>query len=1042
MHGDADLLRLMSAADRSALGLQEVGDPAGISMTSVHGGGFKNTGGSSCFVNAPLQLFLRLEPVAEALRQAAVVSGASTQGGSSLADVLATQAQGLRSGSRCDAQRVLEEVTAGRLGKLPSKKVGVSDEVRGGDAVAVLLGSSASKGEQMGLVDALGDGMPVPTQVQRGAAKRARGSSSQDAGLLRRALFGGVVREREYCSRCRKATDVLRECHRIDLKCTGSDSSSNALQQLLDMWGTAPASSGRCSRGGCPGRTEAVRYLEKEPPVLVLVINRRENSSKHKCSRPVIFPEALEYPVVRSGRYALAGVLQHRGEKDHQRELAARGHFVATCAVGSDGYVVCDDETVTRKTWGEVAGPDLWRSAHVLVYSRQTTRAGTCEGMAKTPYVKDSMSAEVVGRFVREEARVRAARLPLGQGHGRHREVGLPGGPVGEGETAGVGRADADPETPRKRSVSCKTPSAQAERGVKRPDADADVGVGSHEPGTDKVRRRLEHGHIVSAEAASAGDEAASVKFPSFWGSEQARHAARDKSARAAEARAEAGRWRGVGDLRASRRASSALALRALQALQLGQQAAVERTERVRALRDRFGAQRVAAYLAEVEGGAAAVDLDVLAEVLAADQARELDVAVQEEVDRRRGGHAGARRWQDLMEAMPPQLREGLLLALHGIYGSSCRRILAEEWSCAWAGWDARQPDGSMRPSDGQGLLQILQMYDLTQEEVLFGEDLLDAVFQIVRRHMRAAGAHRADLHMTDAEMRAKLCREGLHVGLGKIWNSNNCLSDSLLQLLREAGFVDASVDADARKEACLELRRRLVDLPEDSPLRPRCRDPMLNTDLGLDNEAFLQPDVHGQFILEFFMEHFHRKGLARGALPSTGVKIEVRSRFDSETIVPAYNVVCRGTDSRPGAKPMEFLLYNTTNEGISGTHFDPIFRSPAVASGGSPERRVRRRTLLRVHETAASSASGAVDVVDISDEEPAAGSSSMASSSATSTSTGSSASAPVASGSGDTSCALRRSARVAARSRPDVGASGRVRASGSKLQAQAKRPA
>ena len=166
-------------------------------------------------------------------------------------------------------------------------------------------------------------------------------------------------------------------------------------------------------------------------------------------------------------------------------------------------------------------------------------------------------------------------------------------------------------------------------------------------------------------------------------------------------------------------------------------------------------------------------------------------------------------------------------------------------------------------------------------------------------------------------------------------------------------------------------------------------------------------------------MEHFHGKGLARGALPSTGVKIEVRSRFDSETIVPAYNVVCRGTDSRPGAKPMEFLLYNTTNEGISGTHFDPIFRSRAVASGGSPERSVRRRTVLRVHETAASSASGAADVVDISDEEPAAGSSSMASSSATSTSTGSSASAPVASGSGDASHELRRSARVAARRLP-----------------------
>ena len=158
------------------------------------------------------------------------------------------------------------------------------------------------------------------------------------------------------------------------------------------------------------------------------------------------------------------------------------------------------------------------------------------------------------------------------------------------------------------------------------------------------------------------------------------------------------------------------------------------------------------------------------------------------------------------------------------------------------------------------------------------------------------------------------------------MWDDSQCLADSLLQLLQEYGVLSGDISKAERKDACAENRRRLNG-QDNHDLRPRRRCAFTNADLGEDERAYLQHDVHAESTMEFFLEWFAARAQKTGDLPAGGIVLTVFSRFDSEIGGRSSERICeRGA---PGAADgvLRFDLYNLTGDGVSGYHYDPLFR-------------------------------------------------------------------------------------------------------------------
>ena len=77
-------------------------------------------------------------------------------------------------------------------------------------------------------------------------------------------------------------------------------------------------------------------------------------------------------------------------------------------------------------------------------------------------------------------------------------------------------------------------------------------------------------------------------------------------------------------------------------------------------------------------------------------------------------------------------------------------------------------------------------------------------------------------------------------------------------------------------------------------------------------------------------MEWFRGRGLLVRDLPAAGIVLTVRSRLDSDDLPPDRHEICVGV-GRGGGGALLFDLYNSTGEGVSGSHYDPLFHSGLV---------------------------------------------------------------------------------------------------------------
>ena len=152
---------------------------------------------------------------------------------------------------------------------------------------------------------------------------------------------------------------------------------------------------------------------------------------------------------------------------------------------------------------------------------------------------------------------------------------------------------------------------------------------------------------------------------------------------------------------------------------------------------------------------------------------------------------------------------------------------------------------------------------------------------------------------ISNEEAKDVLRLAGFEYRIGKIWGENDCLADSLLQLLIFHGLVPEGSD---RKRACLDNRVRLESSPDLVPRNIRGR---------LDFGGFLQHHRHAEATLDFFFERF---ASCMDLLPAAGVRLLVHTRSDDEEHPVDQLVVCEGRGRGPGPC-LDFHLFNVTGD-------------------------------------------------------------------------------------------------------------------------------
>jgi hypothetical protein len=371
----------------------------------------------------------------------------------------------------------------------------------------------------------------------------------------------------------------------------------------------------------------------------------------------------------------------------------------------------------------------------------------------------------------------------------------------------------------------------------------------------------------------------------------------RERHASAAERRAAFMLTHGLGVKGTVRKRSGTLALAVIADRNKRESENVTRVVAFQRLRFQYGDINVSELVQSVPGGEAQVDLEQLETCLKDLGLHDIDHRVEMQLSQCAQGAAISTRWGRLLQFLPLPLQHGLLGALLGVYGAQCETILATEWSCDWAQWDGRRP-GKMdvAATDEPGLVQALQKYDFGSDADIFSGGVLDAIHKRVRRHVCLAAEHSVVVHKTDADMKDSLTGQGFVFGIAN-GKENNCLSDSLLQLLESHGFVD-SLSRQQREKACVALREDLNLLPPQDPLRPRSRE---GVEAMPDAGAFLQHDLHAGYALDFFRKRFALGGRWKLEFPNSGVRVTVRSRHDSQVLPPSTLVVCTSLIGRAG---------------------------------------------------------------------------------------------------------------------------------------------
>jgi hypothetical protein len=192
----------------------------------------------------------------------------------------------------------------------------------------------------------------------------------------------------------------------------------------------------------------------------------------------------------------------------------------------------------------------------------------------------------------------------------------------------------------------------------------------------------------------------------------------------------------------------------------------------------------------------------------------------------------------------------------------------------------------------------------------------------------------------SDEARKQELKANGKIIGAGQPHGRNDCLTDSLIQVLAASGRLPSFLERDVseRQKVCNEVRLFLAG-HEDHRVHPRWRTETGEIAQDRDDHklAYLQHEIHAELIIRFVCS-----GMFLGFRGVPKIILCVFSRWDSEQLPPS--TMSFGGDADTSESTEEICLYNCTGRGFTGVHYEPLLPSQSSAAGEatSPLKEVR----------------------------------------------------------------------------------------------------
>jgi len=273
--------------------------------------------------------------------------------------------------------------------------------------------------------------------------------------------------------------------------------------------------------------------------------------------------------------------------------------------------------------------------------------------------------------------------------------------------------------------------------------------------------------------------------------------------------------------------------------------------------------------------------------------------------------------WRKLADShhIPGDVVQAVLAGFQHRFGEEAAyKLASERWLCDLENWrNLKKEVQRLCPDPGAQVLPLVVA------------PVAEAIFAVARLILHQRDLH-IDVDKTDRQALNELRASGWQWREAATWGENDCLADSLLQILLSLRVVvpeDSAGDiAGQRRTACQAARQHLLQFPHLLPRDPYGRPQW---------DEYLQHHRHAEALVRFFLQHFPA---GPAPVPRSGFTLVVHARYDTGRLPPDRMELRLPGAFAPGL-PLQLHVFNWTGAGLDGYHYDALLQPSAAVDRG-----------------------------------------------------------------------------------------------------------